>query len=274
MSRIDLQIASEQEVELLWPAVRAAHLFPKRDVFRAWYAEAPWRVRVDSRQRAVVLDRWRPHLGILAIKGLWASGRDVPGIIEGVRAVARSHDYASVLSPLLHEDGVRRYVEAGMVRHARVVALRVNARAAADAASELPGGVRVRPATAIDLDGVDRVDAACFEPFWAYGPARLEQALAGERLAVAEADAGIIGYTLCTIERGSGTLGRLAVVPEARGRGVGAALLAESLRYMVRAGIATVSLCTQEENAASRSLYARFGLRELPGRLEFLIRDA
>ncbi len=42
---------------------------------------------------------------------------------------------------------------------------------------------------------------------------------------------------------------------------------------MARCGAGTISLCTQEENATSRSLYARFGLRELPGRLELLIGD-
>lgn len=273
MSRIDLHTASTQEADALWPVVGVAHLFADRDTFRSWHGEAPWRVRIDSRDRAVVLERWRPHLDILAIKGLWAAGRDIPGMVAGVQAVAESYGFAQVLSPLVTQEGAERYQQAGFTMHASVVALRTNAPAALEVSSAPPEGVRIRGATAVDLDALVSVDSASFEPFWAYGAAHLARCLTVDRVAVAESSEGVIGYTLCTVERGSGTLGRLAVVPESRGHGIGAALVAESLRYMALAGATTISLCTQEENATSRSLYAQFGLRELPGRLELLIGD-
>ncbi|MHB9002595.1 MAG: GNAT family N-acetyltransferase, partial [Coriobacteriia bacterium] len=84
----------------------------------------------------------------------------------------------------------------------------------------------------------------------------------------------VIGYTLSTVERGSGTLGRIAVTPGHRGTGVAYALLIESVREMTEAGAHTVGLCTQQSNAAAQALYARVGMRQVPGRLLFLIGDA
>lgn len=274
MSRIDLRAATGLETERLWPVVKAAHLYPDRAAFLAARDAAPWRVRIDSMDRAAVLERWRPHLEIMAIKGVWAPARDLQGVVEGLAAVARAQHLSQIMSPLISENVAGPYVRAGMAPHAPIVALRIEGRQAAAASATAPAGIRIRPAVAADLPGLVAADGACFEPFWAYDPERLANALNGERVVIAESENGVIGYTLCTVERGSGTLGRLGVVPQARGEGVGAALLAEALRHMARSGAGTISLCTQEENAASRSLYTRLGLRELPGRLLLLLGDA
>ncbi len=273
MNVIELPPATETQVEQLWPAVRAAHLFTDREGLRVFRDAAPWRVRVDSRDRAVVVEQWRPHLTILSIRGLWAPGRDIPGIVAGIASLARTHAMTQVLSPLVTHEGSELYGRAGLTPCASLIALRSTGHEAATAHAPVPDGVGVRPGQSSDLEGLLAADHVCFDPFWAYGHTRLAEALAHERVTIAEENGELIGYTLCTVERGSGTLGRLGVVPDSRGRGVGASLLAESLRYMARAGASSVSLCTQEENADSRSLYARFGLRELPGRLELLIGD-
>ena len=93
------------------------------------------------------------------------------------------------------------------------------------------------------------------------------------RVVVASMSEQVIGYTWCTMDRGIGTLGRLAVLPEHRRHGAGGWLLGDALAYMARNGAEVLSLCTQEDNAASRALYARAGLRELPERLVFLIQE-
>ena len=137
----------------------------------------------------------------------------------------------------------------------------------------VPSGVRIRSALPADLGPLLTVDEMCFDEFWRYDTSKLARHFVEDRLMVAEEGGAIIGYTLATVIGDSATLGRLAVVPDARGRGVGAALLAEALGYLERTGAATVSLCTQRENVVSRALYGAAGLRELPGKLCFLIRD-
>jgi ribosomal protein S18 acetylase RimI-like enzyme len=119
-----------------------------------------------------------------------------------------------------------------------------------------------------------RIDAECFNDFWRYDADRLSRYFVEDRLMVAEGSQGVIGYTLSTVVRGSGTLGRLAVRPSARHRGIGEALLHDALAYLVRTGVETVSLCTQEDNQASRALYRKIGMTELTGRLVFLMGSA
>jgi ribosomal-protein-alanine N-acetyltransferase len=94
--------------------------------------------------------------------------------------------------------------------------------------------------------------------------------LGTHRAIVATSADGVIGYTLCTVDRDEGMLARLAVVPCERGRGIGAALLDDALGYMVRGGARGVSLYTQEENHISRALYHSRGFEEIQGAACFL----
>jgi GNAT superfamily N-acetyltransferase len=73
--------------------------------------------------------------------------------------------------------------------------------------------------------------------------------------------------------RGSATLSRLATAPHARRCGIGRALLSETARWATDNGAVTLALCTQEENAESRSLYAATGLSEVPERFALAARD-
>ena len=82
---------------------------------------------------------------------------------------------------------------------------------------------------------------------------------------MAESGGEVVGYTLCTVRRGEGSLGRLAVRPELQGQGIGAVLLEDAVAYLERAGADRVTLCTQAENVRSRRLYAHAGFREVPG---------
>jgi GNAT superfamily N-acetyltransferase len=53
----------------------------------------------------------------------------------------------------------------------------------------------------------------------------------------------------------------LLVEPEARGRGLGARLVDECIRFARRAGFRTLVLWTQSELAAARKIYQRAGFR-------------
>ncbi len=55
----------------------------------------------------------------------------------------------------------------------------------------------------------------------------------------------------------------LAVLPAARGRGIGRALLAAAEAHARASGCCKLTLEVQEDNTPARSLYARFGFRDV-----------
>jgi GNAT superfamily N-acetyltransferase len=263
--------ATMEEVRRLWPAVSAAHIFETPDELERWWREAPWRVRVTAAGEGAVLGRWRRELDLLAVRGLWCSPRRVPALIDDLRLVAKAEGFSRLLGPLVPEEAVRSYLESGMTLYQRIVVYRRRATAATVPLSLHPGGlpdhVTVREAAPKDADAILRMDSVCFDEFWRYDEEHVISALAGGRGALAEVGGEAIGYTLSTLYGAEATVGRLAVVPLHRRSGVGSALLADAVAFTTGRGAAAVTLCTQEENAASRGLYRRAGFREAPGRL-------
>jgi len=163
------------------------------------------------------------------------------------------------------------YLKAGMRVAERVVALQADP---CFVPMRRADGIDIREGTAADLAAVAAIDATGFGDFWRWDESDLLGMLGEERLAVAQDGSGVtIGYTLATLDRGLATLTRLAVLPEARRRGVGGALVGESAAWAARAGARTISLCTQVGNAASRSLYGRSGFVGLEHVYAFAIAD-
>jgi predicted GNAT family N-acyltransferase len=82
----------------------------------------------------------------------------------------------------------------------------------------------------------------------------------GEALhVVAVSDGAVVGTCRLVLEGDTAKLGRMAVEPEARGRGIGAALLAGAEREARAAGAQGIALHAQ---ARARELYARGGFAE------------
>jgi GNAT superfamily N-acetyltransferase len=269
-----LHPADRRDLAWLWPAVRAAQLFDDIHELEAHWAEAPWRVRVNARGEAAVLVRWRAHLDILAIKGMWCSERRVPLILEDVRAVAREQGFGSVLSPLLPEEAAEPYLETGMHVVQEIVVMRMLLRSRHKLISaEDTGAVELRTGTLADVPAVTAVNAAAFEEFWRYDPQMIAGYTARERLGLAVQRGEVVGYTLCTARREDGSLGRLAVRPDVQGRGIGALLVEDALAFLEREGAVRVTLCTQTDNVRSRRLYRQAGFEEVPGKLLGLLTD-
>lgn len=264
--------AADDEVARIWPAVRSANIFEDFEEFAAFRASAPWRVRVAQGGEASVLEPWREHLDVLAIRGVWAAGRHVPAFVDDARAVARAHGFGRVLSPLLPIVLLRPYERANMRVIERIVA--IQGHPSTMQLDDAPPGVILRRALEQDLEAVLGVDSVAFGEFWRYGAPELREYFEKERLQIAEENGQVVGYTLSSVSSGSATLGRLAVVPLARRRGIGAALLSDAARFALRSGANTIALCTQEDNATSRRLYVRAGLSELSERYAFAIGDA
>lgn len=264
-----MRTADEAELGAVWAAVRAAHVFGTREEFEsAWY-EAPWRVQVSEAGDAAVLGRWREHSGLLAIQGLWCAERTMPAIVRDLVSLARAQGFDGVLSPLVPENLVEPYRAAGMTVIHRGVTLRLDRPS--DVAPDASEATEIRIAGPADAVAIEAIDRACFDEFWRFDTAMLARYLTNQRAAVAIRNGVPIGYTLCTVSRDEGMLGRLAVLPAERGHGVGSLLLGDAVAYMARAGARAVTLYTQEENVSSRALYAKGGFRELPGASCFLV---
>jgi ribosomal-protein-alanine N-acetyltransferase len=260
------------EAERIWSAVSADHLFPDAVAYRAFLLEHPWALRTTERGEAALLGRWKSHLDVLAIRGVWAAERAVPAFVADAYEVAAARGLARVMSPLLPEVLLGGYRAAGMRVAQRIVAIQGHPELVLPA--DPPLGVELRDGSPVDLPAVARVDAASFDDFWSWRESDLATFLHDEHLAVAEARGGaLIGYTLTTVSRGSATLTRLATAPQARRSGVGRSLLAASAAWAVRQGAVTFALCTQEENSASRGLYASAGLSEIDERYAFALGD-
>ncbi len=122
--------------------------------------------------------------------------------------------------------------------------------------------VQVRPARAVDLAEVLRLDTRCFEPQWVKDEGILAPAIAdGSFFVMAELDGQVVGYSYATSHFGGRLvhLVRIAVDPEQRGRGIGVRLLAEFVTYAAETGAGLLTLNTQAYNHHAQRLYRWFG---------------
>lgn len=251
--------STERDLSAVWSAVRMAGIFPSRTDLEQFWGDAPWRVQVSEAGDAAILVRWREHLPILSVKGLWCGLQQIPPVVRQLRDVAEAQGFEDLLSPLTPDERIGPYVDAGMRVVHTGLAMRMD-RASDHCAAKVPGIV-LRRAIPGDLDVLVALDQACFSDFWRYDATLMAGYLTSERAAVATVDGEVIGYTLSTIDRGEGMFGRLAVVPTYRRHGVGRALVADVLGFMHRNGAKSVSLYTQRENEAAQALYERCGFR-------------
>lgn len=104
---------------------------------------------------------------------------------------------------------------------------------------------------------VASVDLASFGQFWHNTEHVLQKArLQCISATVAEDDSGVIGYQLSMRNPTGAHLARLAVKPEAQGRGAGAALVSQLIHSL---GVwSRISVNTQADNTASLSLYKKW----------------
>jgi ribosomal-protein-alanine N-acetyltransferase len=253
-----------ESAELAWigPAALRAHLVADAAELVAIAAAEPWRVRVTGRDEAALVGRWREHSGDMAVLGLWCAPSRVPLLMCDLAEVARVRGFARLLGPLVPESQAGPYLDAGLHVVERVAVLRLD-RPGRIAPVPAPPGVCVRQASIDDLEAIGRIDRAAFPEFWRYDRSDLARLLGTGRGTLAEEEGVAIGYTLATVSGGEASLGRLAVVPASRRRGVGAALVCEAVCWLAGQGVRAVTLSTQTENEASLRLYGRLGFRRL-----------
>lgn len=114
------------------------------------------------------------------------------------------------------------------------------------------------------LNGVYQLDNLAFEYEWRNSASALEMAYHQSAVATVVLEGEqVVGYQISTANVTGGHLARLAVHPQARGQGIGYALVYHLLNEMQSRGINHVTVNTQQDNAASLAVYARAGFRQI-----------
>ncbi len=136
----------------------------------------------------------------------------------------------------------------------------------------------IRRARRRHQNSVLALDQAAFEPFWWLGKTGLREALRAApfrrfRIAYQPSGAATAGYAISGRSGPAGYLQRLAISPRQQGRGVGTALVIDSLRWMARWGTAQAWVNTPHSNTAALALYERLGFDQVAPGLQVLEMD-
>jgi len=126
-------------------------------------------------------------------------------------------------------------------------------------------GIRIRTATAADLDAVMALEQAAF-PASAWERATMQAEIAsewGRYLIAVDGDGRALGYAGLRAVGVEGDVQTIAVAEVARGRGIGRALLAELLAEAGRRGVRELFLEVRADNEVARGLYASVGFEEI-----------
>jgi ribosomal-protein-alanine N-acetyltransferase len=124
----------------------------------------------------------------------------------------------------------------------------------------LPNGITIRPMRVDDLPQVVDVDTSAFEPLWRNSLGALHKAFSqAVHASVAEDASGMVGYQLSTGSPLGAHLARLAVRPEAQGRGLASALVSDLIQNIQPSRASRITVNTQASNTASLALYHKLG---------------
>jgi len=127
--------------------------------------------------------------------------------------------------------------------------------------------IKIDAATRADLDAVLALETTAFADPWtreAFETALRER---HSRFRVARgADGRLIGYVIAWFVLDEGEIANLAVVPSARRRGIGRALLEAIIAEARATRVARLFLEVRESNASARALYAARGFQPITRR--------
>lgn len=129
----------------------------------------------------------------------------------------------------------------------------------------------VRPVRDDEWPALARIEHACFgdQGYSSYF-LRMAPRVFGDACLVADDDGRLLGYAIGALEsrrRADGWVLSVAVLPEARGRGLGEALTRSCVAALEQGGARLVRLTVAPDNASALRLYRRLGFvadEELP----------
>ncbi|CUR55012.1 putative Acetyltransferase [metagenome] len=238
------------------------------DLQPAWLGTARL-ARENGRLVGLALAEWDPEAGRAWIFGPWVAGASddswdrwsgalLGAVIEQLPAAVDDREICGdVANTRLARLAGDLGWAAGVVNHIFV--------ADATAARSWPvDEAPLRPVTAADLPALRPLHDQEFPATYATADQLLTRATDGSwTVLVAEYDGVFAGYAAGHVQPdGDGFLSFLATTPEARGRGLGAALVAAVGRRLIEtAPHANVNLTVEDTRAPARRLYERLGFR-------------
>lgn len=125
--------------------------------------------------------------------------------------------------------------------------------------------------TEAHVPAVAALERQCFVDPWSENSIRGELDNPLSLWLVAVQDAQLLGYVGSQAVLDAADVMNIAVLPEARGRGVGSALLRELERRLRQNEVCSLSLEVRPSNAAALSLYAREGFQEAGRRPKYYL---
>ena len=134
------------------------------------------------------------------------------------------------------------------------------------------GAVRLRRATAADVDAIAAIERLAFSDPWSRESFATLARSPEVYFLVADAGGAPVGYLVAWYVLDEGEVANIAVAPSARGTGVGARLLDAALAEARRRAVGHMFLEVRESNAVARRLYGSRGFIEL-GRRKRYYRD-
>jgi GNAT superfamily N-acetyltransferase len=200
-----------------------------------------------------------------------ARGPITPEEVQRCLDSARRWGYVAAVTAALGRADQAPFVDAGFVPTELLHLLTHPLDPIPDAPS-IPGA-HLRRGRRRDLDDVLAVDDAAFSGIWRLDRTGIDEALTATPAAhmrLACDGGGTVGYAISGRSGQRGYVQRLAVHPRVQGRGLGAALLIDGLRWLRRWGARDALVNTQEGNDRSLRLYQRTGFVLQPGRLAVL----
>ncbi|WP_426570659.1 GNAT family N-acetyltransferase [Aquihabitans sp. McL0605] len=214
-------------------------------------------------------DRWwgaRAHLQVAAWRGRHDTvvlsplpDRPAPGVqdIQHEVDLLTQRGVQRVLTGALHRGELAPFLDAGFIEHERLHLLRHDLLRL----PEVTARIRHRRAWRRDQAEVLAIDRRAFDAFWALDAGGLDDAVRAtpaSRFRVST-DGPITGYAVTGRAANRGYLQRLAVDPAHHREGIGATLVADSLRWLRRTGAGVAVVNTQEHNEGALSLYLATG---------------
>ena len=114
---------------------------------------------------------------------------------------------------------------------------------------------RIRRLTEADLPRVMEIEPACFSMPWKESTFRGLLRRTDTDLYAAEMDGRVVGYAACWTVFDQSELGNVAVAPEARGLGIGGALVDVVVERVKERGAAECFLEVRESNHVAQGIY-------------------
>jgi ribosomal protein S18 acetylase RimI-like enzyme len=194
-------------------------------------------------------------------------------VVRAARAEAAATGFHAAVTGALGEVERSPFLDAGLAPRAWLHLL----ERSLDSVPAPPAPAVLRRIRRSEWPVLAAVDARAFAPFWRLGIEGIvdaRRATPSNRLRVATGqDDTVMGYAVFGRSGGRGFVQRIAVDPEAHGRGIGTTLLLDGLRWLADRGAMSALVNTQIGNERALQLYERTGFRLLRERLAVLGRS-